>query len=77
MLPVGLPDVNGLGVGDVVLQGLLVQHVKEVLDSQRNGTAGAEDGCEQVVHKLLECPLRDNVTHENMNRQNRKRAIVQ
>lgn len=45
-VPVGLPDVDGLGVGDVVLQRLLVQEVEEVLDCQRDGPAGTEDGSE-------------------------------
>lgn len=57
-VPVGLPDVDGLWVGDVVLQRLLVQQVEEVLDGQRDGPAGAEDGGEQVVHKLLQRSLR-------------------
>lgn len=64
LLPVGLPDVDGLGVGDIVLQRLLIQEVEEVLDGQRDGPTGAEDGGEQVVHELLERSLRwsrDNV----------------
>lgn len=57
-VPVSLPDVDGLGVVDVVLQRLLVQQVEEVLDGQRDGPAGAEDGSEQVVHELLQRSLR-------------------
>lgn len=52
-LPVGLPDVYRLRVRDAVLACLVVQQVEKILDGQRNGTAGAEDDHEEVVHKLL------------------------
>lgn len=55
--PVGLPDVDGVGVRDVVQQGLLVQQIKVVLKSQGNRPAGAVDHREQVIHKLLEGSL--------------------
>lgn len=55
--PVGLPDVDGVLVRDAVLLRLLIQQVKEVLDSERHGAAGAEDHLEQVVHKLLQGAL--------------------
>lgn len=45
-LPVGFPDVDGLGVCDVVLQSLLIQQVEKVFDCQRYGTTGAEDRSE-------------------------------
>lgn len=38
---------------------LVVQQVKEVFDSQRDGTTGAEDHREQIVHKLLQRPLKN------------------
>lgn len=41
-----------------MLTCLVVQQVKEVFDSQRDRTAGAEDNCEQVIYKLLQCALR-------------------
>lgn len=41
-----------------MLLGLLVQQVKEVLHSERHGTAGAENHLEQVIHKLLQGALR-------------------
>lgn len=56
-IPVGLPDVDGVLIGDAVLLGLLIQQVKEVLHSQRHRAAGAENHLEQVVHKLLQCAL--------------------
>lgn len=56
--PVGLPDVDGVLVGDAMLLGLLVQQVKEVLNSERHRAAGAENHLEQVVHKLLQGALR-------------------
>lgn len=56
--PVGLPDVDSVLVGDAMLLGLLVQQVKEVLNGQGHGAAGAEDHLEQVVHKLLQSALR-------------------
>lgn len=52
-LPVGLPDVYRLRVGDAVLACLVVQQVEKIFDGQRNRTAGAEDDSEEVVHKLL------------------------
>lgn len=58
LLPVGLPDVNGLWVGDAVLLSLLVQQVKKVFDGQRHRTTGAEDGSEQIIHELLQRSLR-------------------
>ncbi len=42
-----------------MLSRLVVQQVKEVLDSQRDGTTGAEDHREQIVHKLLQRPLNE------------------
>lgn len=67
-VPVGLPDVDGLGVGDAVLQRLVVQQVEEVLDGQRDGPAGAEDGGEQVVHELLQRSLRQSERTWSMSR---------
>ena len=55
--PVGLPDVDGLGVGYAVVACLVVQQVEKVLDRQGYGPTGAQDHCEQVVHKLLESSL--------------------
>ena len=52
-----------LWVGDAVLSRLVVQQVKEVFDSQRDRTTGAEDHCEQVIHKLLQRPL-ENMEEE-------------
>ncbi len=62
--PVSLPNVYCLWVGDAVLSRLVVQQVKEVFDSQWDGTTGAEDHGEQIVHKLLQRPLRN--TKEEM-----------
>lgn len=56
-VPVGLPYVYRLWVGDAVLSRLVVQQVKEVLHSQRDRTTGAEDDREQVIHKLLQRTL--------------------
>lgn len=53
LAPVGLPDVYRLWVRDAVLPCLVVQQVKKVFDGQWNRTTGAEDDCEEVVHKLL------------------------
>ena len=58
IVPVGLPNVNCLRVADAVLSRLVVQQVKEIFDSQWDRTAGAEDHCEQIVDKLLQCTLR-------------------
>ena len=58
--PVGLPDVDGILVRDAMLLSLFIQQVKEVLDSQRHRAAGAEDHLEQVIHKLLQCTLRED-----------------
>lgn len=56
LLPVALPRVSDVRVVDVVLVGLLIQEVKHVFDGEREGASSvrcAEDGLEQVVHKLL------------------------
>ncbi len=48
---------------DVVFVGLLVQEVKHVFDSQRQGASSmgsAEDGLKQVVHKFLERSLKES-----------------
>lgn len=58
-VPVGLPNVDGLWVRDAVLSCLVVQQVKEVFDSQRDRTTGAEDHGEQIVYKLLQRPLKN------------------
>lgn len=42
-----------------MLRCLVIQEVKEVLDSQWDWTTGAEDHCEKVVHKFLQCPLKN------------------
>lgn len=57
--PVGLPDVYRLWVRDAVLSRLVVQQVKEVFNGQRDRTTGAEDHCEQIIHKLLQRPLKN------------------
>lgn len=62
-VPVGLPNVYRLWVGDAVLSRLVVQQVEEVFDSKRDRTTGAEDDREQVIHKLLQRPL-ENMEEE-------------
>lgn len=64
-VPVGLPNVYRLWVGDAVLSRLVVQQVEEVFDSQRDRTTGAEDHREQVVHKLLQRALEDTEEEES------------
>lgn len=54
-----------LWVGDAVLSRLVVQQIKEVFDSQRDRTTGAEDHREQVVHKLLQRALEDTQEEES------------
>ena len=56
-VPVGLPDVDGLFVHVVVLQRLLIQEVKEVLDGWRHHGPGAQNAPEEIVHKLLQRSL--------------------
>lgn len=58
--PVAFPGVADMRVVNAMLIGLLIQEVKHVLDGQGQGGAavrGAEDGLEQVVHKLLQRAL--------------------
>lgn len=43
----------------VVSQRLLIQEVKEILDSRRNDGAGGQDAAEEVIHKLLQGPLEE------------------
>lgn len=60
--PVALPCVSHVGVVYVMFVGLLVQEVKHVFDGQWQGAASvgcAEDGLEQIVHKLLQRALRE------------------
>lgn len=56
--PVGLPDVNGLRVVDAVFLRHVVQEVEEESDGDGRRTLRTEDRHEDVVHKLLQCPLR-------------------
>lgn len=58
--PVALPGVAHVRVVDAVPVSLLVQEVEHVLDGQGQGGAAvgrAEDGLEEVVHKLLQSAL--------------------
>lgn len=56
--PVGLPDVQSVRIRDPPLLSLLLQEVKEVLDSQWGLVfTDAQDGLEQVIQKLLQCAL--------------------
>lgn len=55
--PVGLPDVNRLRVVDAVLLRHVVQEVEEEADGDGRRPLGAEDRYENVVYKLLQCPL--------------------
>lgn len=55
--PIGLPDVDGVLIPDVVLLGLLIQEIKEILDGGRHGIPGRQHTLEKVVHKLLQCAL--------------------
>lgn len=56
--PIGLPDVQGVGVCDASFICLLLQEVKEVFNSQRGLVRwNAEDGLKQVIQELLECSL--------------------
>lgn len=57
--PVGFPDVQRLLVHVVVPQRLLIQEVKEILDSRRNDGAGGQDAAEEVIHKLLQGSLEE------------------
>lgn len=55
--PVGLPDVDSLGVVDAVLLCHVIQEVKEESDGDRRRALCAEDRHEDIVHKLLQRPL--------------------
>lgn len=51
-LPVGLPDVQHVGIVDLHVVGLRIQEVEEVFDSQRDfAVRGPPDGFEQVLHE--------------------------
>jgi len=53
---IGLPRVNYFRVGDFMQNGLIIEEIEHVLDSEWQGTitvCGTEDGLQQVVHKLL------------------------
>lgn len=57
-IPVGLPDVQGVGVCDASLVCLLLQEVEEVFDSKRGAAwRDAEDGLKQVVQEFLQRSL--------------------
>lgn len=58
--PVALPGMADVRVMDAMLVRLLIEEVEHVLDGQgqSRATVGcAEDGLEQVIHKLLQCAL--------------------
>lgn len=56
--PISLPDVDGFGVVDAMFLRHVVQEVKEESDSDGRRTLCAEDCHKDVVHKLLQCPLK-------------------
>lgn len=55
--PIGLPDMDGILVPDVMLLCLLVQEIKEVLDCGWHRVPRCQHALEEVVHKLLQCAL--------------------
>lgn len=59
-LPITLPGVTDIWVTDLSFIGLFIQEVKHVFDGQwkgRTSMSGAKHCLEEVIHKLLECPL--------------------
>lgn len=59
--PVTLPGVTHVWVADLPFVSLLIQEVKHVFDSQwegRSSVGGAKHRFKEVVHKLLQGPLR-------------------
>lgn len=58
LLPISLPDMDGLLIHIVVFQSLFVQEVKEIFDSRWHHCPGAQHAAEEVIHKLLQCSLK-------------------
>lgn len=59
--PVALPGVTDIRVADLSFIGLFIQEVKHVFDSQwesRSSVGGAKHRLKEVVHKLLQRPLK-------------------
>lgn len=50
--------MDGLLVHIVVFQCLLIQKVKEILDSWWHDRPRAQHAAEEVIHKLLQCSLK-------------------
>lgn len=55
--PVGLPYVDGFFVYVVMFVCLLIQEVKEVLDSWRDCGTRTQNAAEEIVDKLLQRAL--------------------
>lgn len=75
LLPVSLPDMDGLLIHIVVFQRLLIQEVKEIFDSRWHHCHGAQHAAEEVIHKLLQCSLKgatDNVRQGRGREQSQK-----
>ena len=59
--PIRFPRVHHFRVTDAMMQRLVIQEVKDILNGKRQGPASVcrtEDCLEQVVHKLLDCTLK-------------------
>ena len=59
-VPVGLPDVQHIGVGDLHVVCLIVQEVEEIFDSVWGSVVRRPpDGSEQVLHKGMHRHLKE------------------
>lgn len=61
--PVALPRVANVHVMDAMSVGLLIQEVEHVFNCEGQGSApahSAEQSLKEVVHKLLQCALKNN-----------------
>lgn len=58
LLPISLPDMDGLFIHIGVFQRLLIQEVKEIFDCRWHHCPGAQHAAEEVIHKLLQCSLK-------------------
>lgn len=72
-LPISLPDMDGLLIHIVVFQRLLIQEVKEIFDCGWHHCPRAQHAAEEVIHKLLQCSLKEATNNVRQGRDREQR----
>lgn len=73
ILPISLPDMDGLLINIVMFQRLLIQEVKEIFDSWWHHCPRAQHTAEEVIHKLLQRSLEEATNNVRPSRDREQR----